>query len=331
MANQTGSFSNIADLMAKLSTFATTNGWTQDYTASDRLFLTNGTVSVAFRWATSSPTYVAMYQHTAFLNSSTDPGNHTNDSGTGQISSVDSTLDDGRGFNCDDTNGGTYWFFEDATYIHCVIEYEADWFEHFGFGILEKTGTWTGGEYCYGQYVNGKSSSVTPTPSGNYSCWLDGLTSVSSSVTVKWAATMRAEGLPGQGGSEKWVVIGKGDLTTSVTDRGSNTRRTVQGGFQTGPDANNFSRFDGQTTSGLIPLYKNKCWYKEPSTTDWYPLGEMKDVAHIQCKYFAGGDEITIGSDTWVVFPQRTRYADYPLGSSTGTTGYKGVAYKKVS
>ena len=330
MANQTGSFSSISDLMSKLSTFATSNGWTQDYTASDRLFLTNSTVSVAFRWATSSPTYVAMYQHTAFLNSATAPGNHTNDSGTGEISAVDTTLDNAKGFNCDDSNGGTYWFFEDATYIHCVIEYKANWYEHFGFGILNKAGTWTGGEYSYGQQRGGKvETGASDADSVVYHWLLDGAFGSTIATNQKFCSTMRAESLPGQSAGERWILAGRPDQAVSANDRGGNTRYHFQGGFRAGSDANYICRFESDNSTGFNPMYDIKCWWKDQTPADdWYYLGNMKDVRGINVKFFSGGDEITVGSDTWVVFPARYKN---DAGFAGADTGNLGIAYKKVA
>ena len=176
MSYQNGTATSIADLFTKLNTFAAANGWTVDYSASDRLFLTRSgasdSVSVAFRWASSSPTCAGIYQHTAFINSSTDPGSHTNDSGQGAISGTNATLLTGR--NVPLTNGSMqYWFFESDYYIYVVAETASNQVVHFGFGELVQRGSWTGGAFSYGYVApSGTSASAILTSTTQL---LDGL------------------------------------------------------------------------------------------------------------------------------------------------------------
>ena len=151
MAYENSQATDIQDLFDKLSTFAVANGWTEDHAASGRLFLSKSTVYVAFRWDTASPANVGIYHALGFINSSTDPGNHTDDSGNGEITGTNANLDDSRFVDLVDSTM-QYWFFEDDTYIHVAVETAAGVsFRHFGFGIGSKFGTFTGGEYCYGQ------------------------------------------------------------------------------------------------------------------------------------------------------------------------------------
>jgi len=327
MANSFGTFTSVSDFFSKLSTFATTNGWTQNHSASDRLFLTNGTVSVAFRWATSSPTVAAIYHHLGFIDPGIDPGNHTDDSGNGEISSSDALLDDQRHVKITDS-GGNYWFFEDATYIHAAIEYQTGYFSHLGFGILTKLGSYTGGEYCYGT----KEVSSSAHKSGVQSCLLDGVKTLSATNNSDEAATIHIESLPGQPAGSKWGLTGGTDSGTTFlaagTDRGGIARAFIQGGFRGGPDSYQYARFNGNNNSGLIPMYPISCWYVDSSTTsDWYPLGYQPDVRGINIDAFAAGDEITVGSDTWVVFPMKNR----PEVDGTNNSGHCGIAYKKVT
>lgn len=326
MANQTAQATNIADLFSQLSTFAVANGWTQDHSASDRLFLTKSTCSVAFRWATSSPTCAAIYQHTAFINSSTNPGNHTNDSGQGNISSSNATLLTGRHVLLPNSSM-TYWFFEDNDYIHVVVETASQQFVHFGFGILEKIGTWTGGAYSYGNRNDpaGGTSSLALRPLSSF--LLDGLAGTSTPTTVRpFCSTIHMEGMPGAGGSSRWALAWAGGNANVGTDRAGNARLNVQGGFRGGPVARAFGRMGNSIGSGLIPMYPINCYYDNPAADRWYPIGYMKDVRGMNIRYYNGGDEITVGSDTWVVFPARYK----TIVSSTAGTRNLGIAYRKV-
>ncbi|MDX1488564.1 MAG: hypothetical protein R3268_10210, partial [Acidiferrobacterales bacterium] len=76
----------------------------------------------------------------------------------------------------------------------------------------------------------------------------------------------------------------------------------------------------------LIPLYPLNVYYRPPSpSTDIYPLLQMPDVRGINIRHYVGGDEITVGADTWTVFPTREK------GQGTNATAYQGIAYKKVT
>ncbi len=326
MSYENAQFSSISDLFSKLNTFAVANGWTADYSASDRLFLTRSTCSVAFRWSTVSPTVAAVYQHTAFINSATDPGNHTNDSGQGAISGTNATLVAGRSVDLPNA-GGQYWFFESDTYIHVAIEYSASTFVHFGFGILTKVGTWTGGEYSYG-WRNTNAGSANTALDVLTSTLLDGLSGLTSAATVRpFVATMHMESMPNQAAGGKWALVWAGGQANTTTDRGGTARANVQGGFRAGPQARTFGRFSGSPQTGLIPMYPITCYYDDPSNARWYYLGYMPDVRGINMKNFSGGDETVVGSDTWVVFPSRYKTAF----SGTGSTRNQGIAYRKVT
>jgi hypothetical protein len=60
------------------------------------------------------------------------------------------------------------------------------------------------------------------------------------------------------------------------------------------------------------------------------PIGFQKDVRLMSIRYYTGGDEVVVGSDTWVVFPLRIK-AETSGTQSSGRSGYAGIAYKKVT
>jgi len=320
-------FTTIADLFSKLNTFAVAAGWTVDHSASDRLFLTRSTVHVAFRWSTTSPTCAGVYQHTAFINSGTDPGNHTNDSGQGSISGVDGTLLTGRHVLIPNT-GGQYWFFESDTYIHVVVETATQQFTHFGFGLMIKEGTWTGGEYSYGNR-NDPAGGTTNLPTRPLSSFLlCGAAGLTSPTTVRpFCSTIHMESMPNQTASGKWALAWAGGNANTGTDRGGTGRANVQGGFRGGPQAYAFGRFSGGPQNGLQPMTPITCYYDDPSNARWYYIGYMPDVRQTNVKFWSGGDETVVGSDTWVMFPARYKTV---VSSSAGTRNL-GVAYKKIT
>lgn len=318
LAFEQGTASNIADLFTKLSTFAQANGWTQDHAASDRLLIHRNTVYPSFRWA-ATPVHVGIYQALGFVNSSTDPGNHTNDSGNGSISGTDSVLDDARSVPLVNSSM-PYWFFEDDVYIHVVAETAVGVCRHFGFGELSKEGTWTGGEYTYGWRMDPVGGSAQGAVLDGTTMLLDGLAGNTS--MNGYVATVHAEGLPGEGGSSKWGVVWGDDGAALGNDRGGNARVQIQGGFRSGLIAPVFGRFSGATTTGLIPMYSIGCWYKRSGAAEVYPLGWMKDVRGVNMRFFTSGQEVVIGSDTWIIFASNQK--------SSSVTDNQGIAYKKV-
>lgn len=327
MAYETGVATSIADLFDKLSTFATANVWTEDHSDVDRLFLTKSTCSVAFRWSTTSPTLAAIYQHTAFISGATDPGNHTNDSGNGIISGVNATLATGRHVPLLNSNM-RYWFFEDDTYVYVTAEVGGVGslnFRHFGFGILEKVGTWTGGAFAFGQRDDAAPGAGDAAIQEDTCAFLDGLAGTSTPTTMRaHAATIHIESLPNQTASGKWGITWAGGLANTGTDRGSTARENLQGGFRAGPIAKEFGRFGGVAASGLVPGYPIGAWYDDRALARWYLLGYMPNIRGFNVKNYAGGEEIVIGSDTWVAFP--TRYKS--TVSATGTSRNQGVLFK---
>lgn len=323
---ETGQATNIADLFSKLTTFAVAAGWTNDHSASDRLFLTRSGVSVAFRWSTTSPTCAGVYHHTAFISSGTDPGNHTNDSGQGAISGTNATLLTGRHVALVNSTM-TYWFFESdvsgVNYLHAVVEIAALQYVHFGFGDLVKHGTWTGGQYSYGQRVSG-AQAISGAIDSDASYLLDGLGT--GATSLPFLGVVHAESLPNQTASGKWGVCWSGGLSAG-NDRGGTAREFFVGGYRAGPTQYLFNRFGGSDVSGITPLTSIEVWYRNRSLARWHPLGVMPDCRSFNIEFWSGGQEVTIGGDTWIVFPASQKSES----AATNQTLNLAVAYKKVT
>ncbi len=337
MAYQTGTATDLGDLLSKLDTFLVANGWTQDdfddgaTTAAEGFAnWTKNTMSMGLKWVANAPNNMSVHQATAHSGSGF-PGSHTNDSGNGYNASFgsDANLDDERCVN--DIGDGpfpSYHFFEqDASpaYVHVVVEITSETFRHFGWGELEQFNDWTGGEYCYGHYhdENLNSSAVDTATS----CLFDGIFN-STSTTAKRAATIRAEGLPMQGGSEKWLIHIGGATSLDSGDRqdtAGETKRVCHGGFRSGPMAWPLGQYQSDVATGHIPMYPITSFVRDFTSDFIYFLGNIPDVRGIDIKNFSAGQEVTIGSDTWVLFPQARRTED----NVVGRTYYSGIAYRK--
>jgi len=338
MAFETGTATDLEDLLAKLSTFIQANGWTEDEldTVGGDFAFSKGGIFVSGRWDTASPSLFSLYQATAFDGTGTLPGDHTGDSGNGYNtdgSHLITNLDNERHVDLE-SNGPYpgYWFFENDSspaYVHVVVEVATGSYVHFGFGEISKNGQWTGGEYCYGFFH--ASTSTLFTASSTFV--LDGFMNSSSGTDELRSATMRASGLPSEPASSVWAVVwGNAGQTLQGLDTAGNGRKFFSGGYRAGPIAESMGNFSGSAQTGLVPLYPIVIFYGHGnlgSTSEagfGYQMGRMADVRGVGMRHFAGGQTIAIGTDTWYLFPAHRRDS----GAASGTTGFSGIAYKRV-
>jgi len=164
MAFENSSASSPVDLLQKLNTFLSANGWTSDASAADglgwRVHMHKGAQYVHMRANINEfPPFkdthnvngysITLYLGTAFLS-----GNAWNDQQAGApASAADATHPIGAGMRLQAGAIPNYYFFTDATNAHVVVVVEcvSGIFTHMGWGSsLSKIGTWTGGDYFWG-------------------------------------------------------------------------------------------------------------------------------------------------------------------------------------
>lgn len=66
------------------------------------------------------------------------------------------------------------------------------------------------------------------------------------------------------------------------------------------------------------------------SALRWSPVGQVPDVFRINMKSLDAEQEITVGSDTYTVFPMINKDANNTVDNE-GYSGYEGLAYKKIT
>jgi hypothetical protein len=313
---------DLSALIGLLDTFVVAAGWTAEDTGEDyQRTYHRGDCYASIKWDANEQ-YLALYQSLGYTAASL-PHEMDDDSGQGATGSPNSV---GTRF-IDFNSGGpfiNYWFFasDDAPYyIHVVVEIETGVFKHFGFGTIVKIGSWTGGEYAYA-HVWSQTSGNPYRPDATAHTFLLDMT-----TTVAIAATLHVEGLTNQGGTSKWAVF-----TTSGsapgTDRDSVARVSVMGSARGGLwlDCLGYIR----SSSGILhrPLSPIEVLYdQDTNQVQW--LGSMPDVAILNLHAFDPAEEITVGSDTYIVFPWvRKRYTN-TVGTSEESWN-AGVAYKKI-
>lgn len=333
MAYETGSATDLQDLFAKLSTFATANGWTEDRrdNVNGIFALSKNSIFVSWRWNVADPQFASMHQATVALPSSgTEPGDATGDSNNGyntSTSHVNSNLDNERHVELDDGPFPSYYFFENDSspaYLHVVVEVSSNIFTHFGMGELDKVGDgWTGGEYAYGHRRTGSELGT------NSTTLLDGYQSTTNNQDPFKTATIRCTGMPNQRAGSKWGVVSgqaRGSLSTLSTDVDGDQRYGVQGGFRAGPFTTPWGVVAANRSTGLVPMYSMPLFWFDDLNDHLYLMGWHADVRGMNIRGFAAKEEITIGSDTWVIFPMAQRDI-----VDSQATAYSGIAYKKVT
>jgi hypothetical protein len=334
--NQT--VTSMSDFLDKLNTFLAANGWTGSHTSASGRFGQRRTgtgidIGFAAQYDTGTPENLGIYHfHGAAYNNTLTSWGQNDDSGNGFAGTTNANLDDQR-FAWVTNTPTQFWCFEEDHYFHCVVQKSATPtidFVHFGAGALDKENDWAGGEYVYGLRQEFTSSSVAVRD--GTSALLDGFCKDGDVAAMEfYAATVHVTGLDDQPASGKYAVNmggqGSGDLGNDR--QGSPIGRIhFYGGFRAGPGTSQWGVFHGNVASGLLPGYPINVWYNNITTGDSAgPMGRMKDVRGISLKDYVGADEVTVGGDTWILFPTFRRG---DTGSLTNTCGHQGIAYKKI-
>jgi len=338
MAYETGTALDFEDLLSKLDTFATgltTDPWVSGYTPNPdttnrwfELHKTGHSFSMRYPASMAAGETASVHHASAYINSSTEPGAHTSDSGNGYNVGTGGTSANLETERCVSEIGNgpfsQYHFFADDTtfdYVHVVVEITAGVFRHFGFGHLDKFGdNWVGGQYVYGHYHDQATNRTAV--STQHTTMLDGLYSATNGIR---GATVRlTSGLPNQSTSVWGVCVATSSLGT---DTAALARQKIHGGFRAGMEARGFGSPVGNFSSGVIPMYSFAAYYKDPSNSRVYLLGYQPDVRAVSCFNFSPGDEITIGVDTWIIFPMALRTE----ANVANRTYYAGLAYRKFT
>lgn len=344
MTYLTGTATDFIDLIGQLNTFATTThgGWAAGYSPAVNVTngwweVSKGNTSVSMKFAVSPQTPiddVSIHHATSFINTSTAPGKHTDDSGNGYNATdtghTNTNLSSERNIHNLGDGPFTFYFFADDTspndYIHCVVLSSDNGYRHFGWGDNLVHGSnknfgnnWVGGGYVYGHYqIAGTSRTAIDIL---HSTLLDGL---NADTRQLMSATIRiTSGLANQGAAT-WANV------TAATATGSDTaakiRQRVHGGFRAGMEARGFGTMKGSIATGWIPSYGISANYRDPSNDRVYLLGYLADVRALNIANFTDAQEVLIGTETWILFPMSIK--------TTAAVNFRslnsGIMYRKV-
>jgi len=322
------SISNQQSLIQTLSTFITANGWTEDLldTTNEKATFHKGSCYVSFQWDNSDS--IAMYQSLGYAGAGANPWAHTDDSGNGVASTSGPFTTERRisGIGNGSFTRTDFFLSTSPDVVYVVLEFSPGIYRHFAFGNIAKIGDWTGGEFVAGHYWTTGGTSDDPAYSW-HSVLADGITIQNSAVKV--SATLHCEGLPNQGGSGKWGVIGGANITEG-TDRGAVARVIIQGGCRASTYLTQFGWLPSNLVNAFVPLIPIPLWYVDETPVgndEYYLLGFLSNVKHLNIGGFTEAQEITVGGGTWIIFPIVRKKYDL---DDTQQSWNGGLAYKKV-
>ena len=300
MAFQTGSATGINDLLTKLFTFASANGWVIDkaVTGTDG-YLHRNNIYMGLPYSASA---INMYQARGYTSSSPEtlPGNHPT-----------SLAPNGSPMVVSELSGAfdSYWFFESDVYLHVVVEVSDKLFRHFGFGEIEKIGAWTGGEYSYGHLWGQGSTVISAMGNTGHKPPFDppfaggGTAEKNNSLAIYGTKTSGAA-LPGGGTSSPIIKWYRAAYQAVNDGDGVPCGQLLPGGWRNTPYAHMLSigasDLNGFQALAPIPLFIN-----DTSTTPDvdYLMGHIPDIRLVNVGALNIGQEYTIGGETWIPFP----------------------------
>ncbi len=330
MSYETSTYTDIADLLAKIRIFAVANGWTANETAAswtnlskDGQFVNLRAVDAEYTTNVPGP-FIAMRGATGYDSMegySTQPGTSS------EVVSNDLS------------SGGSYHIFSDGDYVHVALQPRVGVFSHIGFGAVDKVGAYTGGAYLFGLVWNHAHVASAATnnrindPFNNshavpFDCGFSG----SNQNQGGHGHILRAE-VDGKSGSDGWFYYSGNSTLSNAQRRGLGVWRgssslglspislgILQTAFERTPSAYNQVGF-------LFPVpamvQRPDSFY---SPVGWYPDVRLVNMTNIQ-----PGQVLSIAGDEWMCFPLKRKTSQRGISASSDLNSWVfGLAYKRV-
>ena len=230
-----------------------------------------------------------------------------------------------------------------GTYVHAVIQVSANEFRHLWVGTMTKYGTFTGGEYLVGHYHRLSSTGTTANDAAEIDQPYDGehippgqITgnrdlSLNQEDNIGRNAVFRAVGLVT--GVEWFHCHGFGGAPLSTTQQHGtyNTPIDVGAGAMVGY-GDSFGAALWACEPNLAAKAKPLVPYTFLASVDfeaayrWGAVGQLPDARRVNMRGLSAGEALTIGTDTWRVYPLVN--SDASVGVGNPYTGYEGIAYR---
>lgn len=320
MAYQNGTALDLNDLLTKLRLFLVANGWTSNFWG-DRttdsgggkaLTVTKGAVQGTFlseltNSGGSNPGhYLRVLTHAAYVS-------NPNPDVLPQSSDLNNY--------CNGMQGPfkQHWFFEGTTngspYCYVVVEVLNGIFKHFGIGKMETAQTLTNGLFAFWSAWN--YNNVNP----NYASEPDSTEHCYPFDDTSWYSFATSGGAVLRVDSD---AVTPRFLHANYWSSGSRLRVGFRPGSGTG-SVRMFAESAPSDETGRAVLVPLECGIERPSEY-FSHVGSPPDLRFVNVRYLEPSQELSIGPDTWVVFPAH-RKLYVPGGVYSGNYGY---AYRKL-
>jgi hypothetical protein len=232
-----------------------------------------------------------------------------------------------------------YWFFESDYYAHAVVEWSTGHYRHFGMGQLNKIGKWFGGEYYYGGFWDQSNAQIDSIISSAHHVGLSHNNLGSAGSAILYGKLLGGGPFPDVAGRQSpesaWHCgVTSGDTGSGVGTDGDSRDR---GGIMVNCARSGYHYY--LMGLGLVPFNQYRpmhpitvyTYYSGSNPDNCNPIGVQPDVRAISLEgSLEGGDEFTVGADTWVAFPC-SRKQNIKTTDDVEQSGYLGYAYKKVT
>lgn len=307
---ETGTATDAADLLSKLRTFATANGWSEDYYGArtsgsgNALQINKGGSYVTFKTDTGSGSasdpgpYIGAYAHNTY----------SGGSGTeNQANKSETTLCNGMGgpFTAYHFLSGAE---KGAEYLYCIVETTSGIFKHFGTGTLVKIGAITTGQFVHACRWHYNNSYIADVDSSWHSVPFDNGDNYTTRNGPSLKYRVDADSI-----TWRWMD-GANNYPSYSTKAGFRSSNAGQQLLMNGAA----SALTGRNV--LLPPFM----LAERSGGLFSPVGYPPGVRWVNLTYLSPNDVLTIGSDQWKVFPVIRKNG----ASGQVNSGVYGYAYK---
>jgi len=292
MAFETGASSSANDLLDKLRIFAAANGWTVDANGAR----TDGTTGNFVVMRRGTAVYAVFFTDQG-AGSSVDPGPYIGcytypgpyNSGANAMAQANKTT----GSLCNKMTGPfqAYYFFASGDYLHAVVEISPGLFRHFGVGLLESAGGVTTGAYNHALRWHYGTTEINSAVSQNHAVPFD-----SNGSNSGWHGTdVRADS---DGTVPRNVYV----FDQAAADPNGGWAGWLGSNQHAGSPVHSLARVAPSTLTGRAVLLPLLVAVDRPSGNVSF-VGSPRDMRLTRIDNLAPGASVTIGADTWRVFP----------------------------
>jgi len=315
MPYETGVSTSPSDLLAKMVTRMSTDGWTTvrlTGAPGTQVSMSDGSAAVTtqFNFLADNSTSIA---NISCMPSNGDSGSGVNfyaHTGSPNTSGTDGTfIHFGQKLSTADEgfsgNSTAYHFFTGTTtsgrYVHVVLEGTAGVFWHLCFGTIEKAGAFDGGAYMTASSVRSQTDGVHWAFDWAKTTFVNTHWFRNDSHYITKSTTTDA-------GASRWFenFSFAGNRTTTQHMPGP----LYQGGLQS---------FNQRTPFAPIWIHTFDSAAPTPTSTGWVIAGHIPDMRFVSMDGREPGETIVIGADTWHLFPMHRKTTD---GTSTTSVAY---------